>query len=313
MADSNYTNLGVVEETEFGTTPGSALQLLRRTGGSITPRRSTTTSGEIRSDLRAGKPVRTSEHGEGDVNIEWSYGSFDTILAGMLMEDWTSDVLVDGTTKKSFTFEDQIVDPDISPSQYLIYKGARISSVSMSLALESIVAGSLGVLATTPSVAQSSAGTGSATAASSTDVFNTVDMVEAIEGADSGDTPAALTRIVGVELNLTRDLRPQRELGSLNPFGIGVGRLMVAGSITEHFRNSTMMDAWYAYDDRLLNLELQDAAGNNLAIEIPKYNMVGDPEVSIPGPDDDVLATYNFEAYADVADSALIRLTRTSA
>lgn len=313
MADSNFTNLGVVEEVTFGTTPASALQLLRRTGGNITPRRSTTTSDEIRSDLRAGKPVRTSQWCEGDVNVEWSYGSFGLIQQGLLMEDYASNVLVDGTTEKSFTFEDQIVDDGISPNQYMIYKGCRIAGLTLSCATESIVTGSFGVMGATPSIAQASAGTGAATAATTTEVWNCVDMVTGIEEAASGSTAASLSKVQGVDLSIQRALRTKMEIGNLNPFDIGVGRLMVTGTITQYFEDDRLMDAWFAFTDRLLNLEFTDSAGNVLLIEIPKIKLVGDAAVDIPGPDSDVMATYNFEAYADVGDTALIRFTRTPA
>lgn len=312
MADTNYTNLGILEETTFGTTPGTALQLLRRTGGNLSPRLATTRSEEIRSDLRAGKPVRTATWFDGDISVEWSYGSFDSVLEGLLMEDFLSGVLVDGTTKKSYTFEDQITDPEISPSQFMVYKGGRIGSASMSFATESIVTGSFSVLGATPSIAQASAGTGSATAATSTGVYNTVDMITAIEEAASGSTPSSLTRLMGVDINITRDLRRKMELGSASPFDIGVGDLTIAGTITQHFENDRLADAFFAFSDRLLNIDLTDDAGNLLELELPKIKLVA-MDIQVPGRNQDVLATFNFEAYADTGDAALIRFTKTDA
>lgn len=67
--DSNLTDIGYVEETTFGTTPTAALQILRRTGGSLNPTSRETRSQEIRSDLREGPPVRTSQAGTGRVKI----------------------------------------------------------------------------------------------------------------------------------------------------------------------------------------------------------------------------------------------------
>ena len=81
--DSNYTNLAYVEEATIGTTPASALTRLRRTGGSLRPMMGTTRSNEIRSDLRAGPPIRTSESVSGGFPIEWSYGTFDDLLEGI--------------------------------------------------------------------------------------------------------------------------------------------------------------------------------------------------------------------------------------
>lgn len=304
MSETNLTNLGYVAETTFGTTPSSALQLLRRTGGSITPNQGTTRSEEIRSDLRAGAPIRTSQMASGSINVEWSYGTFDDILAGMFMEDWASNVLVDGTTKKSYTFEEQFLGR--SPADYMIYKGSRIASVSMDLAVDSVVKGSFGVMTATPSIAQATAGTGAASAVTSTEVYNCVDMVTTLD-----ENSSALDKVVGVTVQFDRSLRAKRKIGALNPFDIGVGRLIATGTITQHFEDATLADAYYAFSDRSLDITLTDSASKVLAIEFPKIKYVGDLQVDNPGPDDDVLVTANWEAYGLATDSFLARLTRT--
>lgn len=310
--DSNLTNLGYVEEVTFGTTPASNLQLLRRTGGSIRPQQNTVISDEIRSDLRAGAPVRTSQMATGDISVEWSYGTLDDILEGMLLESWVSDVLVDGTTKKSYTFEEQFVDTSISPSQYMIYKGCRIASLGMSFALDSIVSGSFGIMGATPSIAQASAGSGN-TAATTTAPWNTIDFVTGLTEGTSGSTPSALEKVTGVEINLDRSLRAKRGIGDLNPFDIGVGRLVVNGTITQYFEDDRLMDAYFAFTDRELNITVQDDAGNQMLIELPKIKLTGEPNIENPGVDSDRIVTMPFEAYATASDAALIRFTRTAA
>jgi hypothetical protein len=312
MAESNLTQLGYVEETVFGTTPASALQILRTTGGAITPTQETVVSEEIRADLRAGRPVRTSQMAQGDINLEWSYGTFDSILEGMMMEDWASDVLVDGTTKKSYTFEDQFLGLDTP--LYNTFTGARISNLSMDLATGAIVSGSFGIMAATPDLGNStSAGTGAATAATTTGPWNTVDMVEELTEATSGSTPAALAKVTGVTINIERSLRAKQAIGAINPFDIGVGRLLVSGSITQYFEDAALIAAWEAFSDRLLRVEFQDEAGNFMLIEIPKLKYTGDLNVENPGVDADRMVTANFEAYATATDAALIRFTRTAA
>lgn len=307
--DSNFTNLGYVEETTFGTTPASNLQLLRRTSDSLGPDQPTTRSEEIRSDLRAGAPVRTSQMADGDVQVEWSHTTLDDILEGMMMDAWTTDVLVDGTTKKSYTFEKQFVDPDISPSQYMIFKGCRIGSLSMSLALESMVTGAFSVMSTTPSIAQASAGAGN-TSETTTEVFNCTSMVTSLTEGQAGTTLASLGRVTGIDIQLDRSLRWKQEIGTLNPFDIGTGRLLVTGTISQYFEDDTLIDAYFAFQNRALDFTLNDGT-NTIQVEIPKLKLMGRPDISTPGPDDDVIATYNFEGFAVSGDAASIRFTRS--
>lgn len=310
MANANLTDLGYVEEVEFATTPNTALQILRITGGQITPTQNTIVSDEIRSDLRAGRPVRTSQTASGDINLEWSYGTLDGILEGMLLNDWSSGVLVDGTDLKSYTFVDRFTDLD--PAQYLVTRGARIGSLSMSLGIGSIVSGSFGVVGARFESAQTQPGDGT-TAATTTGPWNTVDMVEQLTEGASGSTPATLSKVTGVEINLSRDLRQKQEIGQLGSFDIGVSRLILNGSVTQYFEDVALISAWEAFTDRALNLEFEDEAGNSFLIEIPKIKYVGDINIENPGVDSDRMVTANFEAYATATDAALIRFTRTDA
>jgi hypothetical protein len=128
--------------------------------------------------------VRTQEWCEGVINVEWSGRSMDDLIPQMLMSDWTSSIIVDGTTQKSMTFEDQYLDADVSPNQYLTYKGCRLSSLSLQFNTGAIVTGSFGVLGKAGTIGTATAGTGGATAATVSGPFNTVDMVTTLtEGA----------------------------------------------------------------------------------------------------------------------------------
>lgn len=314
MASSNLSQLAFVEETVFGTTPAAALQILRMTGGQITPTQNTIISQEIRADLRAGRPVRTSQIANGEINVEWSASTLDNILEGMLFNDWATgsgvDTLVDGTTQKSFTFEDQILD--LSPTVFRPYRGCRISSLNLSAALESIVTGSFGLMGAIPAApVGTTTGTGTALAATGTEPWNTVEMVETLTEAASGGAGVALSRVIGLDINMTREIRPKMEFGNINAFDLGVSRLIVNGSVQLHFETSTQLTAWQNFTDRSLTIEFQDLATNSLTIEIPKLKYTGDAEVSQPGVDNDRILTLNFEAYALAADPALIRFTRS--
>ncbi len=307
MSDSNITRLGYVAESTFGTTPASALQLLRRTGGALQMKRTTESSQEIQANLRGGKPVRTKEWAEGTINVEWSGDTFSDIISQMMMADWTSSIIVDGTTQKSMTMEDQFLDADVSPNQYITYRGMRVSAVTMVLNAGAIVTGSFSVLGKAGTPGTSSAGTGAATAATVTGAFNTVDMVTTLnEGAGT-----AIAQVASVTINLSRNLRTQFAIGAINPFGIGVAKLMVTGQIKQYFHDAVLLTAWSGFSDRALAVKLDDGAGKTLQIDIAKMKYVGDPVIDIPGPDGDCYVTVNFEAYALVSDAYLVKFTRS--
>lgn len=308
--DSNFTRIGYVAETTFGTTPSAALQLVRTTGGGLQPRQSTTSSEEIRADLRSSKPVRTGQWSQGEFGVEWSYGLADDFLQALLGGTWTTNVLLDGTVKRSFTLEQSFIDTNISPDQYLIHKGCRVEQITMQFALGAIVKGTLGFLGATPSIAQATVGNGTHTAPGTQSQWNCTDMVTDIEEGTALGTN--ITRVTGIDLTIRRALRPNFQIGSLNPFDIGTGRLHISGQITQYFETDTLLDAWFAFESRAIMVQASSNGANQvLKIELPKVKYTGDPQVNVPGPDGDCMVTMNFEAYADVGDAHMIRVTRT--
>lgn len=95
MSDSNRVNLAFVEESTFGTTPAGppTLQNLRFTGESLKQDTGSTTSNEIRSDRNITDLIRNALSASGDLNYEFSYGSYDSFLeAGLMSADWTAVV-----------------------------------------------------------------------------------------------------------------------------------------------------------------------------------------------------------------------------
>lgn len=97
MSDSSRAQLYYVEESTWGDTPASALTELRFTSESLGQTSSTTTSNEIRSDRQTTDMLRTTVEAAGDANIEISYGAYDDLIAGALMDDWTAAVAVSAT------------------------------------------------------------------------------------------------------------------------------------------------------------------------------------------------------------------------
>lgn len=99
MSDSNRVQVSYVAESTFGTTPSSALTIVRTTGESIKADTTVTKSREIRSDRQITDVVRTQAMGSGSLGIEMSYAAHDDLLAALLCSaGWSSPVTVTATT-----------------------------------------------------------------------------------------------------------------------------------------------------------------------------------------------------------------------
>ena len=91
MSDSNRTQIGIIEETTFNTTPNNpAFQTLRTTGHpNFGYNPLTRVSNEIRSDRQIPDMIFVGSESGGDINFELSVQALDTILEGALFNDWT--------------------------------------------------------------------------------------------------------------------------------------------------------------------------------------------------------------------------------
>lgn len=85
MADANRTRLGYIRETTPGETPATPeLTEVRITGESFANEITNTTSQEIRADRQITDLVQTSQGATGGFSYEFSFGTFDELIAAAL-------------------------------------------------------------------------------------------------------------------------------------------------------------------------------------------------------------------------------------
>lgn len=98
MSDSSSVQLFYSKEESWGVinkgSPLAAPQLteLRFTNESLNQTTETAKSAEIRNDRAVADIVRVGVSANGEVGIELSYGAYDDFYAGLLYDDWTTDV-----------------------------------------------------------------------------------------------------------------------------------------------------------------------------------------------------------------------------
>jgi hypothetical protein len=88
---TNRVALRLKPEATFGTTPSTGSHyLLRLTGETLKYAIQTVQSAEIRSDRMIADLAQVGAEASGDINFEFSYGEFDTLLAAALQGTWTA-------------------------------------------------------------------------------------------------------------------------------------------------------------------------------------------------------------------------------
>jgi len=298
IATGSRHNLSYVLETTFGTTPTNpSFTPIRHTGTTLGLSKDSIESEELREDRQVAHYRHGNKSVTGDVNFELSYGGLDDLLQATLCGTWATNVLLAGTTRRSFTVERHHQDI----GKFLRSTGCQFNTMSLSVAPNSMVTGSFGVIGS----GFSSSGTALTNATYSAET--TTAPFDSFTGAIT-EGGSAIAIITALELNIDNGMEALYVLGSSDTLLPSIGKSMVTGSVTAYFENTTLMDKFVNETTSALQFTLTDAAGNDYIFLLPKvkYNS-GNPEVSGPGA---ITLTLDFVSLFNSASDKQIKITR---
>jgi hypothetical protein len=301
IATGSRHNLSYVVETTFGTTPSSpGFTPIRHTGTTLGLSKDAVESEELREDRQVAHFRHGNKSVTGDINFELSYGGLDALLEATLCGTWATNVLKAGTTRRSYTVERHHQDI----GKYLRSTGCQFNTMSLSVAPNSMVTGSFGIIGS--GFATSGAALGSATysAESTTAPFDSF-------SGSIKEGGSAIAIITALELNIDNGMEALYVVGSADTLLPSIGKSSVTGSVTAYFENTTLLDKFVAETTSSIEFTLTDAAGNDYIVLLPKvkYNS-GNPEVSGPGA---ITVTLDFVALYNSSDASQIKITRVPA
>ena len=301
IATGSRHNLSYVLETTFGTTPTNpSFTPIRHTGTTLGLSKDSIESEELREDRQVAHYRHGNKSVTGDVNFELSYGGLDDLLQATLCGTWATNVLLAGTTRRSFTVERHHQDI----GKFLRSTGCQFNTMSLSVAPNSMVTGSFGVIGS----GFSSSGTALTNATYSAE--STTAPFDSFTGAitEGGSSIAIITAL---ELNIDNGMEALYVVGSSDTLLPSIGKSMVTGSVTAYFEDTVLMDKFVNETTSALQFTLTDALGNDYIVLLPKvkYNS-GNPEVSGPGA---ITLTLDFVSLFNSASDKQIKITRVPA
>lgn len=298
IASGSRHRLAAIAEVTYGTTPTTpAFTSLRHNSCNIGLSKDAVESEEIRGD----RQITCFRHGNksvgGDIEGELVYGEYDSLIEAALCGTWTADVLKAGTTRRSFSIERTFQDI----TQFVRYTGCEVNTLSISIAPNSMVGISFGLIGKDQSIAQTAIA--SSTYSTLTDTCQFDSFTATI---NEGGSPIAL--VTEAEITLENGIEPQFVVGSSTTLRPSIGRCNVTGSITVYLEDQAMLTKFQNETESSLDVTLTDPDGNTFQIEIPKlkYNS-GQPDVSGEG---SVTVSMDFQAIYDSVDASNIVITR---
>ena len=301
IATGSRHNLSYVVEATFGTTPSSpGFTPIRHTGTTLGLSKDAVESEELREDRQVAHFRHGNKSVTGDINFELSYGGLDALLEATLCGSWATHVLKAGTTRRSYTVERHHQDI----GKYLRSTGCQFNTMSLSVAPNSMVTGSFGIIGSGFTTSGSALGSATYSAESTTAPF------DSFSGSIT-EGGSAIAIITALELNIDNGMEALYVVGSADTLLPSIGKSSVTGSVTAYFENTTLLDKFVAETTSAIQFTLTDAAGNDYIVLLPKvkYNS-GNPEVSGPGA---ITVTLDFVALYNSSDASQIKITRVPA
>jgi len=303
IANGAQHSLHYIAEVTYGTTPSTP---------TWTPLPHTATTLALTKDaiesekLRGDRQVEDLRHGNksvsGDITGELEYGAFDDVLEAVFCGTWTNDVLEPGSTRRSFTVERKFAD--LATPEFHRSTGCEFNTVSMSIAPNSMVTTTFGVIGKDLSTATSEIGSSTYSA----DVGNTP--FDSFTGSIS-EGGSSISTITALEISMENGLEPLFSVGSDTTNRPSIGKSRVTGTVTSYFDSKTLYDKFLNETESSIAVTLTDVDGNDYLIELPrvKYKS-GQPDVSGEGA---VTVALEFDALYDDTEETNIRITRIDA
>jgi len=229
---------------------------------------------------------------------------------GLVNEDTTGGMIdgqtiINGTTERSFSFEEGYTDVDI----YRLFEGQYVGTLTFDFAAGSVLTGSIGlqgmtVTATGAATPSWFTATGSSrVTASTTSVLNATANV----GGVYIDGTLSTACFKSISINLDNGLRSTQCIGSKYTSDIGYGRQRVTGSLTKVFNSITLYQAML--DDSTISLAVGAYnTDGGIHVYLPKVKLGADNVNLSGGNDSDVDESIDFTALKNAAGTYQIRV-----
>tara|TARA_R110002049_G_scaffold268279_1_gene444777 strand:+ start:434 stop:1351 length:918 start_codon:yes stop_codon:yes gene_type:complete len=305
MSDGSRQGVSFIRESSFGVTPATpAFQNIRNISCNLGLTKNSSQSDELRQDRQIAHFKHGAQSVAGDLGFELSATTFDDFLESAFGGTWTANVLKAGVLRRSYTIERYFGDIQASDKPWHRYLGCEINAVNLSVPTEGKVTGSFAFMGKDMTVNNALIAGASYAALTATEVIDS--FTGTVE--EGGSTNGVVTEIT---LALQNGLSAKPVAFSKTTLQHSIGRSNVTGQVTVYFENATLLEKFINETSSSLEFTLNDAAGNEYTILLPKIkytgallNVSGEGPITLPMP---------FQALYDATEGTNIKITRVVA
>ena len=270
MAEGSRYSSYFIKETSSGVTPATGtLKIFRATKSGLDINIATLQSEEIRDDAEVADFRLGTRHVEGTASAEFSYQTFDDLLAAALRSSFVSGVVKGGIARQSFTFIDY--NADITDFPYTIYRGCEINTLAITVAASAMVGIEFGIVGRTMEQAVTlPAGltVGARTPTAPMDGFS---------GALNmgGSVVDVITEMA---INIENGIEPRFVVGSKFSIKPGSKRRQVTGTMTAYYEDNTLRTKFLNEQESALTIDIIDGtSGAGYRFTMPRVKITEAP------------------------------------
>lgn len=279
-----------------------SFQLMRTTGDSFNLNRDTFESNELRSDRGITDLKSGNKQASGSIDFELSYENFEDMMEAVLESADTLSVATDsiqnGTTMQPYSFQKSFP----AGNHYQVYTGMYANTMTLNLAANSQVTGSVEFIGMKQEVRTASASSVADTATVSGGLFDSFTGEIKEGGVVIGD-------VTSMNITINNNLTPTFVLMNDSVKEVIDGRCMVEGTMTVYFEDATLYNKFVNDTQSSVEFTLTDPASSpdGYTFLLPRVKYTGATmDVSDEGP---VTVTMPFQALQDSTDGT-IKITK---
>jgi len=203
-----------------------------------------------------------------------------------------------GTNKYSYLVEKSFNDV----TQFIHYRGMRVSTWAMNIEAEQIITGSFGLLGSR-AVSQGTTISGSKNAAAGLSVCGATSNVGTLQENGTGLT----TPVKALRFNLNANPRQLTAVGNKYPIGINLGSFEITGSLDVYFEDATLYTKFLDHNDSNLTVEIDSPEDDRTIITISNLKFTNAAPVGA-GLNQDVMLTMEFTAKRNTTSGAMMQV-----
>jgi hypothetical protein len=305
---ADVVRLALVTETVYGDTPATpSFNVVRLTGESLAFSPTTTISAGMNPKRMVEDSILTGGAVSGSINFELSKELwFDTMLAAVMCNDWTVNVLKIGTILKSVTVQKTIPTTPTTDDFHAI-NGAIANGMTLTIAPNAAITGSFDMLADSYDVSD----TNIAGALYIDPIYNPIFTAPLVTDVEIDGIAATAKCFNNIVLNINNNSRALECIGTLGAREMALGRAEVTLTFSLYYADSEMLEKLITQDDFAMSFTVNDNAGtpNAYIFEIPKMKLT-QCNVVAGGTGEDVIADCVGQALLDTVSGTALTITR---